>query len=74
METCMLLCKSIDCSIWYLNDNIIHWSHWIYKKAVFNDFFKEQIAFSNIKIQYRENFQMIISKVIHKQRGSVIVV
>lgn len=44
------------------------------KKAVFNDFFKEQIAFSNIKIQYRENFQMIISKVIHKQRGSVIVV
>lgn len=52
----MLSCKSIDLSVWYLNDNIIHWSHWLNQKAVFNDYFKEQIAFSNIKIQCTENF------------------
>lgn len=52
----MLSCKSIDCSVRYLNDNIIHWSHWLKQNVVFNDYFKEQITFSNIKIQFTENF------------------
>lgn len=51
----MLSCKSIGHSGWYLNYSIIHWSCWLHQKAVFNDYFEEQIAFSDIKIQCIEN-------------------
>lgn len=51
----MLSCKSIGHSGWYLEDSIIHRSHWLHQEAVFNDYFKEQIAFSDIKIQRLEN-------------------